>query len=85
MQVNNWMLHTLEEPFGFDLPAVDILRGRDYGLPTYNQFREACGLCRLQTFEELANDIINPEVYLITPPYTQTYAERNSNTIFTGH
>ncbi|KAK7576086.1 hypothetical protein V9T40_012372 [Parthenolecanium corni] len=60
-EVNNWMLHTLEEPFGFDLPAVDILRGRDYGLPTYNQFREACGLCRLHTFEELANDIINPE------------------------
>lgn len=59
------MLHTLEEPFGFDLPAIDILRGRDYGLPPYNKFREACGLCRLQKFEDLAADIRNPEVKVL--------------------
>lgn len=56
------MFHTLEEPFGFDLPAIDIMRGRDYGLPTYNRFREACGLCKLQTFEDFANEMRNPGV-----------------------
>lgn len=57
------MFHALNESFGFDLSAVDILRGRDFGLQPYNKFREACGLFKLNRFEDLANDIRRPEVW----------------------
>lgn len=56
------MFHAINERFGSDLAAVDISRGRDFGLQPYNKFREACGLCRLNRIEDLANDIRRPEV-----------------------
>lgn len=36
-----------------DLYSLNIQRGRDHGLPTYNDAREAFGLSRVSTFEEI--------------------------------
>lgn len=48
--------HLFQNPdmmFGLDLPAINLQRGREQGIPGYNVWREWCGLPRAQTFEDL--------------------------------
>lgn len=44
---------------GFDLVSLNIHRGRDHGLPDYNDMREALGLDRKESFSDITKD---PEV-----------------------
>ena len=44
-------------PAGFDLIALDIQRGRDQGLPGYNQVRIDFGLPPKATFTEMTSDM----------------------------
>ena len=39
---------------GFDLVALNIQRGRDHGIPSYNEFREKLGLGRVSSFSDSA-------------------------------
>ena len=39
-----------------DLGAIDVQRGRDNGMPTYNQMREAVGLAPQSTFDQVTGD-----------------------------
>lgn len=39
-------------PFGVDLVATNIQRGRDQGIRSYNDYLELIGGKRIQTFDE---------------------------------
>jgi hypothetical protein len=41
---------------GFDLVSLNIQRGRDLGVPTYNDLRAALGLTRAETFEDITGE-----------------------------
>ncbi|TMW43652.1 hypothetical protein DOY81_011266 [Sarcophaga bullata] len=47
-------------PFGLDLAAINIQRGRDHGIPPYTHWRVPCGLTPINTWQEFAN-VVGPE------------------------
>lgn len=58
-----------KDGFGLDLPATNIQRGREHGVPGYNAWREWCGLPRVRTFEELEQYLQNRTAFY----YSQLY------------
>lgn len=46
---------------GVDLMSADIVKGRDVGLPPYNQVRHFCGYPLAEDFEDLL-DLIHIKV-----------------------
>ncbi|XP_067559927.1 thyroid peroxidase isoform X3 [Pseudorca crassidens] len=46
-------LFVLSDSGTLDLASINLQRGRDHGLPGYNEWREFCGLSRLETRADL--------------------------------
>lgn len=49
---------------GLDILSMDIQRGRDHGIPPYNQFRVFCGLKAAETFDDFT-DVISDKVIML--------------------
>ncbi|XP_067013234.2 peroxidase isoform X2 [Anabrus simplex] len=46
------LLYQDSENYGLDIISLDVQRGRDHGLPGYNQFRKICGLPVATSFND---------------------------------
>jgi hypothetical protein len=56
-EVRNFLFGEPAPVGGFDLPSLNIQRGRDHGLPSYNDVRVAYGLPAVDSFFDITYDI----------------------------
>jgi peroxidase len=52
-----------------DLAAANINRGRDHGIPSYNEYRNYCGLGLAKTFADLSNTMSKQNIEQLKSVY----------------
>ncbi|KAL1130925.1 hypothetical protein AAG570_012166 [Ranatra chinensis] len=55
-------LFTSAHAVALDLAAMNVQRSRDHGMPGYNEFRKFCNLSSAETFDDLREQISDPQV-----------------------
>ncbi|XP_045449433.1 peroxidase-like [Melitaea cinxia] len=63
------LLFKSDNKWGLDLIAMDIQRGRDHGIASYNDYRETCGLKRAKTFQDLAGEMSQERINALSKFY----------------
>ncbi|VDM96647.1 unnamed protein product, partial [Onchocerca ochengi] len=62
--IRNHLFEQLTDPYtGMDLPALNIQRGRDHGIPPYNSYREMCEMHRARNFDDL-EDVMDKQTII---------------------
>ncbi|KAL3200696.1 hypothetical protein MRX96_012974 [Rhipicephalus microplus] len=68
-EVTNHLFEMPGDGFGMDLVSLNVQRGRETGIPGYNDFREYCGLPRARDFSDLIGYLPNKTIHR----YAQIY------------
>ncbi|NWZ65869.1 PERT peroxidase, partial [Acrocephalus arundinaceus] len=74
-------LFVLSNNGSLDLSSLNLQRGRDHGLPGYNEWREFCGLPKLETHTDLNTVITNHNV---TEKIMELYHNPNNIDVWLG-
>ena len=69
-QLTNHLFPQPKQSFGTDLASLNMQRGRDHGVPSYNVYREFCGLRRARHWDDLVGSFTNETLQ----KYAKTYA-----------
>ncbi|CAG0892997.1 unnamed protein product [Cyprideis torosa] len=72
VEVTNFLFRG-NEPFGLDLAALDIQRGRDHGIPPWNELRKLCGLSPVDTWTDVAQHMGTKYVDLLRSVYSHPH------------
>ncbi|XP_045583394.2 salivary peroxidase/catechol oxidase isoform X2 [Procambarus clarkii] len=67
--LSNHLFQTPRFNFGMDLMSLNIQRGRDHGIATYNDMRQVCGLPRARTFDDIKDQISAENVQKLARVY----------------
>ncbi|VDM57470.1 unnamed protein product [Angiostrongylus costaricensis] len=54
---------------GLDLATINIMRGRDHGVPSYTAHRELCGLGQAFSFIDLSNEMSSSTIEALSSVY----------------
>lgn len=68
-EVGNHLFEQPQDGYGLDLPALNLARGREHGVPGYNVWREWCGLPRAESFEDLEPVLQNRTAFKFSQLY----------------
>lgn len=79
-EVSGHLFQEIHASVGMDLPAINLARAREQGVPGYNVWREWCGLPRADTFEDLEPWLNNRTAY----HYSQLYAHPDDIDLWSG-
>lgn len=61
-EVTNHLFKKVGAKFGMDLVSFNMQRGREFGIPSYMEFRKFCGLPGASSFEELFGSMPNETI-----------------------
>ncbi|CAG0921300.1 unnamed protein product, partial [Notodromas monacha] len=79
-EVTNHLFQMPGMPFGFDLAAFNMQRGREQGVPSYNQFRHFCGLPKARHWHDLLGTMPNSTV----KRYSEIYGAPDDIDLWSG-